>query len=84
MDEINSTIDYLDDENNFVDEKEATHSIIRETDKNGELIRETYMYMNDDKDIDEDEVIELSQKDVDFIKSFGLNAEVVDEKTRII
>ena len=87
MDKINSTISFLDKNNNFVDEESATHAIIRETDENGNLIKETYMHMSNKnkENIDvEENTIELSQADIEFIKSFGLNADIDDIKVKKI
>lgn len=41
-----SEIYYFDDDNNLVDEKQATKCVIRECRKNGELINETWGQCN--------------------------------------
>lgn len=75
MNNLNSVLIYLDDNNNIVSQELATHVIIRETDDNGTLVKETHMVRKRDIQNKEPEKLELSQRDMDFIKSFGLNTD---------
>lgn len=61
---MKSEIFYLDDDNNIVSEENATHAIIREYDKSGNLVRENFMVKASERSDD------LSDEDIELLKEF--------------
>ena len=80
---IKSEIFYLDDNNNIVDEESYTHGIIRETDENGNRVRETYFVRENPEYKGK---IVVTEEDVEFLRSMGLDIDeryIVEGKTAI-
>lgn len=61
---MKSEIFYLDDDNNIVSEENATHAIIREYDKSGNLVKENFMVKASERSDD------LSDEDIELLKEF--------------
>ena len=67
-------ITYLDDNDKVVDKSDATRAIGREYDSEGNLVEEIFFVNEMAESEDEDETMELTQEQIDFIKSLNLNA----------
>lgn len=65
-----SEIFYLDDNNGIVSKENATHSIIRETDENGMLVRETFSVRNDVPKVKIRSYEELTDEEKAFVDKF--------------
>ncbi|MBR4727617.1 MAG: hypothetical protein IK080_06980 [Clostridia bacterium] len=79
------SIYYLDDNNNIVDKKDATHAIIRQVDGNGNLIGETYLVRKPEEPVKRepiDYMKELSQEQIDFINQFGKKDDSESSRSR--
>ena len=73
---LKSEISYLDDNNNIVDEEHATHAIVRELDENGNLVRETFLVVNNESD----ERMAITNEEYENLKSMGLVGDDFDNK----
>ena len=73
---LKSEISYLDDNNNIVDEEHATHAIVRELDENGNLVRETFLVVNNEND----ERMAITNEEYENLKSMGLVGDDFDNK----
>ena len=61
---MKSEIFYLDDDNNIVSQENATHAIIREYDKSGNLVNENFMVKTSESSD------EFSEEDLELLKEF--------------
>ena len=67
---LKSEISYLDENNNIVDREKATHSIIRQTDEEGNLVMEEFSVDETVPLVDLEDYDDFTEYEKEFIDGF--------------